>query len=562
MRSPSDLCLMTVRHADGPPDLSTRYPVAIVGAGPIGLTVANLLTRYGVSCVVIEQAAGVATHPRAQVIDDESMRTLQVFDCAHRFEPMVRPAQASNYYDENNAVFARIGVGPKNYGFFKRCYMLQQQLDRLLLQRLTEQRGTSVRFNTRLRGLSETIDGVTLELDNGELLCCDYVLACDGGQSPIRKSLGISMKGWTYEQDWIVLDALDDPDTEAVSRFFCNPARPMVSIASPNNGRRYEFMLLPGEDRDTVLSDDYLAELLRPYRSWDPAKITRRAVYTFHARIAEKLCTERIMLLGDAAHLTPPFAGQGMNAGMRDALNVAWKLGLVVNQGASKSILQSYETERRDATWAMIQVAVAMGEFCMPVGDEQIALKSSVMKALERFPQARDWLFNMRFKPVPRFDIGLVVDAADQPFEAALVGEMLPQPEVVDANGQRGLLDNWLGDGFALLVQDAALIPVLQELDHPVWRAIKPRAVWLRTDVSGGSGRSVDDTQHPANCTGGVTALTVVEPADYARPIRTHRDQVMLIRPDRYVAGAFFAANAAGFADKLATVLGLAGPPN
>ena len=537
--------------------MANQVDIAIVGAGPVGLTLANLLGEYGVRCALIEQNPGTSAHPRAQTIDDESMRTLQSFGCAATFAEKTRPAAGSNYYDENGERFGHVGAGPSNYGFFKRNYMLQQELDALLFDHLSQYPEIEQRFSTRLESFVDTKKRVELTLANGETLTCRFLIACDGGQSPIRRALGVQMQGWTYEQDWIVLDMLDDPDTDPVSRFICDPARPAVSIASPGNGRRYEFMLSPGEIRDEVLTDENLTKLLKPFRPFDPAKATRRAVYTFHARIADQLRVENTLLLGDAAHLTPPFAGQGMNAGIRDAQNLAWKLALVCMHGADPALLDTYEKERRDPIWAMIQIAVAMGEFVMPVGQEQVALKNSVLKALERFPQARDWLFQMRFKPKPRYTDGAFVELDDQALEASLVGEMLPQPAVLDETQQVQLLDSHLGSGFCLLGPIDALTQIQPKLATGIWKKLDLSLVALNWP---------SQQAMPDDSVDGITRIEVADGSEpgvdaqnltYARPIRTHRDQVILIRPDRYVAGAFFVANFDAFTTKLASALGM-----
>lgn len=537
--------------------MTRQVDIAIVGAGPVGLALANLLGQYGVQCALIEQNPGTSEHPRAQTIDDESLRTLQSFGCASAFAARTKPAKGSNYYDENGERFGHVGVGPSNYGFFKRNYMLQQELDALLLEHLGQYPSVKQQFSTRLDSFINGNDAVRLTLANGEQLACRFLIACDGGQSPIRRALGVQMKGWTYEQDWIVLDMLDDPDTDPVSRFICDPERPAVSIASPGNGRRYEFMLAPGEQRDEVLTDENLTKLLKPFRAFDPAKATRRAVYTFHARIADQLRVGNTLLLGDAAHLTPPFAGQGMNAGIRDAQNLAWKLALVCNHGADPRLLDTYEQERRDPIWAMIQIAVAMGEFVMPVGQEQVALKTSVLKALERFPQAREWLFQMRFKPKPRYADGAFVDLDQQPLEASLVGEMLPQPSVLDENQQVQLLDDCLGSGFCLLGPASALDTIQPGLTTGVWSSLKPTLVAL----SWPGDRAIrPELTKSIRCVQVADAsVNEVDPQNliYARPIRTHRDQVMLIRPDRYVAGAFFVEDFEAFTTKLAMALSL-----
>ncbi len=533
---------------------TAEYPVAIVGAGPVGLTTANLLGTYGVPCALIEQNAETSSHPRAQTIDDESMRTLQAIGCVERFQSLTLPALGSAYYDERGEQFARIGPGSKSYGFFKRNYMLQQQLDALLKEHLESFDCVTCRFGERLESFETHEDGATLHLSGGETLRCRYLVACDGGQSPIRKALGIQMQGWTYDQDWIVLDAIDDPDAEQISRFYCDPTRPTVSIASPNGGRRYEFMLLPGEEREGVLTDEHLAALLARFRPWEPEKITRRAVYTFHARIAERLRAGPVFLLGDAAHLTPPFAGQGMNAGLRDAHNLAWKLALVCTVGLPDRLLDSYETERRDPIWAMIQLAVAMGEFVMPVGAEQVALKSSVLKALERFPGARQWLFEMRFKPRPRYDAGLFAGLDGQPVEASLVGEMVPQPVVLDERARPQLLDALMGPGFCLLVQDDAGEAALERLGHEVWSALSPRRLRLRFD---GAGPPAASPLRTARVPRAGEIEDAARNALHARPLRTHRGQVLLVRPDRYAAAACFAEDVDSFGEAVAAALAM-----
>jgi 3-(3-hydroxy-phenyl)propionate hydroxylase len=282
-------------------------------------------------------------------------------------------------------------------------------------------------------------------------------------------------------------------------------------------------------------------QLLASFRPYDETMITRATVYTFHARIAERMQQQRILLLGDAAHLTPPFAGQGLNAGIRDAHNAAWKIAAVVQGIAAPQLLQSYEAERRAPIWAMIQLAVALGEFVMPRGDKQLALKNSLMETLERFPEARDYLFQMRFKPKPRYRQGIFIDLDNQLFEAALVGEMIPQPRVVDERGNEYLLDDILGPGFALIVQDDAGERCLAGLDQPVWQQLKPGFVRLYP-----AGRSF---------AGGPFRRAGLSDNIIGRPLLTHRDQILLIRPDRYVLGAFFPDQAAAFSARLQTLL-------
>jgi 3-(3-hydroxy-phenyl)propionate hydroxylase len=520
--------------------------VLVVGCGPVGMTVAALLGQQGISTIVVEQNPSICLHPRAQTIDDESMRTMQAIGIAARVADELTPAAGSGYYDADNHCFASIGPGPQNYGYAKRNYMLQQDLERQLLARLRELDCVALVFNETIVEISQDDEGVIAEAASGCFYQAHYTLACDGGQSSIRAALGIEMLGNTYERDWIVLDTIDDPDTECISRFICDPARPQVSIYSPRGGRRYEFMLRDGETREQVLTDEFLTALLAPYRDIDASQITRRAVYRFHARIASRLREGRVLLLGDAAHLSPPFAGQGMNAGIRDAHNVAWKIAGVLRHSFHADVLDSYDNERRGPIWAMIQLAVAMGEFVMPVGAEQLALTRSLMAALERFPEAHDWIFQMKFKPRPRYGNGLFIDLQRQAFEASLVGEMIPQPAVMDERGQTLLLDHALGNGYSLLAQDDAGERCVASLHSGLWSALAPSRVRLLQADSPHSD-VMEDYALPR--------YMLQADDDYARPLRTHRDQILLIRPDRYVAGAFFPAQAGAFTASLFDLL-------
>jgi len=529
--------------------------VIVVGAGPVGLTVAGLLGQHGIDTLLVEKNSTTCTHPRAQTIDDESMRTLQALKIAKKFAESTLKAEGSQYIDADGNCFAEVGPGPENFGFPKRSYMLQQTLEAQLFERLQQIDFVTPLFGVEVSSVRQDDDGVGIQTAAGQSFRARYLLACDGGQSPIRMGLGIAMHGQTYEKDWIVLDVADDPDDRPESKFYCDPSRPAVSIASPGGGRRYEFMLTDGEEPDQVLRYANLERLLAPFRKLRPESVTRRAVYTFHARMAERMREGRILLLGDAAHLSPPFAGQGMNAGIRDAHNVAWKLALLLRFGIDDAVLDSYEKERRAPTWSMIQLAVAMGEFVMPVGQQQISLTQSVMMALERFPEARDWLFHMKFKPKPRYSEGVFLDLQNPEFEASLVGEMIPQPAVTrynecstDAFG----LDEVIGSGFALIVQDEAGENAIASSDHLLWQRLDPARIRFYREHDASAGTMSFATPSPL--------LYTVERVrcsnnSFDRPLRTHRDQVLLVRPDRYVAGSCYPDELKQFADRFWTLL-------
>ena len=521
-----------------------HVPVVVVGAGPVGLTVANLLGQNGIDVLVVERNPATVDHPRAIVLDDEGARTLQAFGLADGFLQHTIEGDGARYFDDNGQCFGVVGAGPRTYGFAKRHFMYQPELEAELVRSLHRFPSADLRFGYNVTGINQDLSGVTIACatpEGTETIRCDWLLACDGGRSSTRQWLGIDFVGSTYEQDWIVLDLKTDPDRVNYSRFYCSTSRPAVSVPAPRGGRRYEFMLLDGESGAKMLTDESIDRLLAPYREFRKEDVIRRAIYTFHARIASRMRQGRVLLLGDAAHSTPPFAGQGMNAGLRDAHNVAWKLSMLVGGLADASVLDSYDEERRDPAWAMIQLAVAMGQVVMPKGAEQIAFRAMLVKMLESFPGAQDYFLQMKFKPAPRYDGGLFVDIDCQPYEASLVGRMMPQPVVKLSTGKTVQFDDVLGSGFALIAQNEKDAAALSKLKHPLWQQLKPSLVHFA------SSEKLVSTEGP------VTAVAAMD--EFARPIRTHRDQIILVRPDRYVAGAFFAADEYDFAERFQQLL-------
>jgi 3-(3-hydroxy-phenyl)propionate hydroxylase len=521
---------------------ATHIPVIVIGAGPVGLTAANLLGQAGIRTLVLERNPGPAAHPRAIVLDDEGARTLQAFGGASYVQQTVE-GNGARYYDNDGNCFATVGAGPRNYGFAKRHFIYQHEFEQFLLGHLARFPSVDVKFSETVRLAHAGPSSVTLEsvsLAGSSQLTCDWLLACDGARSPVREALGIAFTGSTYEQDWIVLDMARHDDAANFSKFYCSTERPSVSVPAPRGGRRYEFMVQPGDNKDDLLSDASLARLCAPFCKFRPEHAIRRAVYTFHARMASAFRRGRVLLLGDAAHVTPPFAGQGMNSGLRDAHNVAWKLSLILSGAADESIMDSYDVERRGPAWAMIQLAVAMGQVVMPQGADQVAFRDMLLKTLEPFPGVQDYFLQMRFKPKPRYDAGLFVDLSNQRYEASLVGEMIPQPEVLNAADEVKKLDDCLGSGFSLIAQDAAGAATLTTMTHPVWQRLNPTAIHL--------------CEHAKEAVGFVPSFTMTDPI--GRPIRTHRDQIMLVRPDRYVAGAFLPSEQFAFAEKIAGLLG------
>lgn len=479
--------------------------VLISGAGPTGLLTANLLGQAGVATLIVDRSPAPLDLPRAISIDDEGCRSVAAAGLGESLRAILKPGAGSRYTDETGRIVGEVGPGPVEFGWPRRNNFHQPDLENLLRQGLDRFDHVTFQTGAEVTDFSQTPDKITATVA-GQTVEAGLMIAADGARSQTRGALGIAFPGEAYDQDWIVLDLYRDDDQEPVSKFFCDPARPWVSIPTTFGGRRYEFMLLDGERADDMLRHETLERLLAPIRPLAPEDIMRAAVYRFESRVAERWGEGRVWLAGDAAHLTPPFAGQGMNAGLRDAHNIAWKAAMIIG-GGDPALLQSYEDERRAPARAMVRLAVAMGEIVMPVGGQKGLYRDALMAGLERFPEARDYVLGMKFKPPPRYDQGLFLGLDDprQP-PASLIGRMLPNPDV---EGQP--LDNFLGTGFALLAQDDAGRDWLSSADLGDWpiRPAKAAPDWTTAD------------------------------AHAIRPIRAHRDQILLIRPDRYVMAAF-----------------------
>ena len=189
---------------------------------------------------------------------------------------------------------------------------------------------------------------VTILTPSGTLqtIMCSYLLACDGGRSTVRRILNIPMKGTTFAQQWLVVDVIANEEAAPIAMFFCNPERPTVTVPTPHKGRRWEFMLMPGEKEQELLQEKNIASLIQQAGGSPQSTIIRKTIYTFHSTLAERLSKGRVFLLGDAAHMMPPFGGQGLNSGLRDAHNLTWKLAMVLRGLAGKQLLDTYHEER------------------------------------------------------------------------------------------------------------------------------------------------------------------------------------------------------------------------
>ena len=423
--------------------------VAIVGYGPVGNTLAVLLGQLGRSVIVLERWPAPYPLPRAVHFDHEVGRILQ--SCGIGDE-LRRVSEPGDIYEWRNAAgqtllrFGRTGNGPS--GWPLSSMFNQPQLEALLDRRAGELDAVQVRRGVEVIGLSQDAEGVTLQAANGDEFRARYVVGCDGANSTVRALVGLPMCDLGYFYDWLVVDViLDEPRVfQPLNLQICDPARPTTVVSGGPGRRRWEFMRLPDEALDALNGEERAWELLRP---WDVhpgnARLERHAVYTFRARYAEEGRAGRVFVAGDAAHLTPPFAGQGMCAGIRDAANLAWKLDLVLAGWAPDALLDSYQQERLPSARASIEFAVELGKvICVPDPAEAAARDEAMASAVG--PEPSD------VPDLPGPQAGLIHPASPH------AGELFVQPVL----GPR-LFDDLHGAGWRLVTLDTGI----DHLDAP-----------------------------------------------------------------------------------------------
>ena len=499
--------------------LPARIPIVIVGAGPTGLTLANLLGVYGIGSVLLERNAATVHEPRAVSIDDESLRTMQAAGLAEIVLAETVAGYGSHYYSARGHLFAKVQPTAEPYGFPRRNAFRQPILERQLREALARFPQVVTAFEHELVSFTQDSQQVTLRVRHpgGEsALTCDYLVACDGASSSVRRALGVEMSGSTFRERWLIVDLENSPAASPHTKVFSDPERPCIALPGPQLTRRYEFMLHDDERDEDMLAAETVDRLLREHDAAPESRIVRKVVYTFHARLAQRWSAGRVFLAGDAAHLMPPFAGQGMNSGLRDAFNLAWKIAAVAHGRLGPGLLASYEPERRDHAGSMIRFALNMGRALAPPNRIAAFALVNGFRILSLFPRARDYIAQMKFKPPPRFSQGFIVPDGESA-RRTLVGRLFPQPRVRTSDGRELRLDDVLGTGFAVLVRSPRAAEVLPRLKQAPWRDLSARVVVI------GQGTFED-------------AVSVRELGTPDPRLARLADHIILLRPDRYVA--------------------------
>lgn len=510
--------------------------VVIVGGGPVGVILANLLGVYGINTLVFERSAEILDYPRAVGIDDEALRVLQGAGLAEEILRDTISNVPMRMFTAKRRCFADILPTTREYGWYRRNIFSQPLAEHALRQGLRRFEHVQLSVSTEVTGLEQDETGVMLTVQNAagisRVIRSRYVIGADGGRSTVRETLlKIPFDGNTHARKWVVIECDNDPLDAPFTALHCDPARPYVTLRLPYGLRRWEFILFPGEDDAQMLRPEKVHELLRPHVA-DPAalNIIRARVYTHHSRVARRFNVGRVFLAGDAAHLSPPWIGQGLNAGIRDAGNLAWKMAGVVRGQLKPAVLDSYQRERHGHAKAMIDLADQVGAIFALRNRALAWLRDRLLLGMHVLPAVRDYVLQMRFKPMPRYgEGGVVYQTNASPQACGAIGRMMIQPMVELPDGTQVRFDEACGPWFAVVGWQIDPQAHLSAELRAQWQALGARFLMVARARSGAA---------PGLAVRCDSDTVVVQDLENLLSVWFERSKcnVLVLRPDRYVA--------------------------
>jgi 3-(3-hydroxy-phenyl)propionate hydroxylase len=512
--------------------------VLVVGAGPCGITVANLLGLYGVRAVVIDRDTEILDFPRAVGIDDESLRTYQAVGLVQPLLADIIQNTPVRYHTSWGRCFAHVKPSAQPFGWPRRNLFLQPLYEGTLRRGVERFATIEVRYGHQLLSYQQDLFGLSAEVKSGSettTIRARFLVGADGGRSTVRQLAGVELTGATAPVKWLVVDVSDDLLDAPYSAVYCDVVQPVLVVPLPYQHRRFEFKLQPDDDEADITRPEKVMQLLAPlYGSTPLPTILRSRVYWHHSRIASTFQDGRVFLAGDAAHLQPPFFGQGMNSGIRDATNLSWKLAAVVSGQVHQRVLDTYDVERRGHARQMVNFATRIGKMYSPRSHATERLRDLGFRALQLVPGGKEYILQMKYKPMPRYTSGIVVGAGEQGRDGP-VGRMFSQPVVETAARRREKLDEVIGPWFAVIGVHVDPADYLPPDLLAWWESLGARLVRVNPSRSGPRPKAGTVTP-PATPAKGTTVVEDIDGAFRDWLLARPQDEFIVLRPDRYVA--------------------------
>jgi len=425
---------------------SSAADVVIVGFGPVGAALAGLLGQRGVNVLVAEREYDVFPLPRAAHVDHTGLRVWQELQLLDQLFPRMQLNDGLDFVTAKGELLARIpstGLSPSGLPFS--AYFFQPELDRAVRAMVASLPSVSISLGTEVTHvLAREFDVrlTTSDADGQKVIEAQWVIACDGASSGIRESLGATVEDLRFEEPWLVVDIVFSGGQRRVlgnAMCRCDPLRPTYSIPMPLDRHRFEFRLMPGDDPTTIVTHNQIEAFVAPWIQGIDYQIERSAIYTFHGRVADQWRHGRVLLAGDAAHQMPPFLGQGMCSGLRDAANLAWKIDQVVKGISPVALLDTYQEELRPHVRSVVDAVVSIGRSMCTVDPDEAALRDARMLSDGR-PSTQRVKFGL-----PPLQPGALV------FENG--GGLFVQPPTAFPR-----LDDVVGQRFAVLARSAEFV--------------------------------------------------------------------------------------------------------
>ena len=449
---------------------TTVIPVVIIGAGPTGLTAATLLAQHHVPCLVLDRWDSIYPQPRAVHLDDEVYRILAHLGLRDEFAAISRPCPGLRLVEPDMTVLAELqrDTDHGRHGYPQANMFDQPEFEALLRANLARHPSATLRGGTEVTALTQDGDGpvrvdVTDRVHGTSLtLLAEYVLGCDGANSIARAAIDAHMVDLGFDQRWLVVD-VDTPgdlaEWEGVHQI-CDTRRAGTYMRIGDTRYRWEFRLAATETADDYRDITILHPLIAPWTKSTPLErlhIVRVAEYTFRAQIADRWRDRRIFLLGDAAHLTPPFIGQGMGAGLRDATNLTWKLAAVLSGDLPDHLLDTYEAERKPHTRAMIRLAKLVGTVMTGGGEFGRMARRLLAPRLHQLPGIKQHVLDSRTPPLRRTAL-----VSRSRLGRSLAGQLCPNAPIDDDHR----IDDLAAGRFALVTVTAPTPAQQREIER------------------------------------------------------------------------------------------------